>query len=97
MKTGQLFADVEQDTLGFAHPLIGALVAKKWNFPLETCQVILHHHDPMEDTLTDPKPREDRDYRRGRPHRTQAWLRPSGRLPGPERGASQSDEAARHS
>ncbi len=38
---------VEQDTLGFAHPLIGALVAKKWNFSPVVCQVILHHHDPL--------------------------------------------------
>jgi len=48
-KKGQTFVDVEQDQLGFAHPLIGALVAKKWNFSMETCQVILHHHDPLGD------------------------------------------------
>lgn len=45
---GKRFFEIEQEMLGFAHPLIGALVAKKWNFPLETCQVILHHHDPIE-------------------------------------------------
>src|SRR5690606_38772785 len=33
---------------GFAHPLIGALVAKKWNFSAETCQIILHYSDPIE-------------------------------------------------
>lgn len=46
--TGRCFVDIEQDQLGFAHPLIGALVAKKWNFSSESCQVILHHHDPLE-------------------------------------------------
>lgn len=42
----------EQNQFGFAHPLIGALVAKKWNFSTETCQVILHYRDP----ITGPKP-----------------------------------------
>ena len=45
---GRPYFEVEQEKLGFAHPLIGALVAKKWNFSPETCQVILHHHDPIE-------------------------------------------------
>ncbi|MCB0359577.1 MAG: HDOD domain-containing protein [Bdellovibrionales bacterium] len=47
-KTGRTFADVEQEKFGFAHPLIGALVAKKWNFSPDACQVILHHHDPLD-------------------------------------------------
>jgi len=42
------FATAEQETFGFAHPLIGALVAKKWNFSAETCQIILHYNDPIE-------------------------------------------------
>jgi HD-like signal output (HDOD) protein len=42
------YASAEQDIFGFAHPLIGALVAKKWNFSPETCQVILHYRDPLE-------------------------------------------------
>ncbi len=50
-KSGKNYVDVEQDQFGFAHPLIGALVAKKWNFSMETCQVILHHHDPLGDSL----------------------------------------------
>lgn len=50
-KTGLTFIDAEQQLLGFAHPLIGALVAKKWNFSPETCQVILHHHDPLSTPL----------------------------------------------
>ena len=40
----------EQAVFGFAHPLIGALVAKKWNFPSDTCQVILHYKDPFENS-----------------------------------------------
>ncbi|NDC36632.1 MAG: HDOD domain-containing protein [Proteobacteria bacterium] len=42
-----LYGDAEQRVFGFAHPLIGALVAKKWNFSAETCQVILHYRDPI--------------------------------------------------
>lgn len=49
VKGGEVtFFQAETDVLGFAHPLIGALVAKKWNFSPEICQVILHHHDPIE-------------------------------------------------
>lgn len=46
-KEGKYYIDVEQAALGFSHPLVGALVAKKWNFSLEICQCILHHHDPV--------------------------------------------------
>jgi len=42
------FATAEQDVFGFAHPLIGALVAKKWNFSPETCQIILHYRDVIQ-------------------------------------------------
>jgi HD-like signal output (HDOD) protein len=42
------FVTAEQEVFGFAHPLIGALVAKKWNFSAEACQIILHYKDPME-------------------------------------------------
>lgn len=50
---GSNFSAVETEKFGFAHPLVGALVAKKWNFSDETCQIILHHHDPL------PLPFED--------------------------------------
>lgn len=46
--TGADFATAEQEIFGFAHPLIGALVAKKWNFSSDTCQAILHYCDPVE-------------------------------------------------
>lgn len=48
---GTTYWEAEMKVLGYAHPLIGALVAKKWNFSPEICQVILHHHDPLEATL----------------------------------------------
>ena len=51
-RKGKQFFEIEQSELGFGHQLIGALVAKKWNFSHETCQVILHHHDPVESTAT---------------------------------------------
>jgi HD-like signal output (HDOD) protein len=44
-KAGAFFVDAEHAQFGFGHPLIGALVAKKWNFSMDTCQSILHHHD----------------------------------------------------
>lgn len=47
------FCTAEQEVLGFSHPLIGALVAKKWNFSADTCQIILHYADPIEDEKPD--------------------------------------------
>ncbi|MBX7145565.1 MAG: HDOD domain-containing protein [Oligoflexia bacterium] len=44
------YVSAEQQVFGFAHPLIGALVAKKWNFSSETCQVILHYRDQLDST-----------------------------------------------
>lgn len=43
------FVTAEQRFFGFAHPLIGALVAKKWNFSSDTCQIILHYKDPIDE------------------------------------------------
>ena len=49
---GYDFVSAEHEVFGFAHPLIGALVAKKWNFSPNTCQIILHYADPVDG----PKP-----------------------------------------
>lgn len=50
IKSQQLdYSAAEQAVFGFAHPLIGALVAKKWNFSAESCQIILHYTDPVDD------------------------------------------------
>lgn len=42
------YANAETEIIGFTHALLGALVAKKWNFSPETCQVILHYKDPID-------------------------------------------------
>lgn len=42
------YSSAEQQILGFAHSLIGALVAKKWNFSADTCQIILHYRDVID-------------------------------------------------
>jgi HD-like signal output (HDOD) protein len=47
------FVSAEEELFGFGHPLIGALVAKKWNFNDETCQVILHCKDPIINSTPD--------------------------------------------
>lgn len=49
---------VEEKILGFPHTLIGALVAKKWNFSPDTCQTILHYRDPI-----DSKPELEQDQK----------------------------------
>ncbi len=41
------YATAEFQHFGYTHALIGALVAKKWNFSEESCQVILHCKDPI--------------------------------------------------
>ncbi len=46
------YSAAEQRVFGFSHTLIGALVAKKWNFSPDSCQVILHYKDPLDG----PKP-----------------------------------------
>lgn len=53
------YLTAEEKILGFGHPLIGALVAKKWNFSAETCQVILHYRDPIENDRFD-SPQEEK-------------------------------------
>jgi HD-like signal output (HDOD) protein len=41
------FLQAETDKFGYGHPLLGALIAKKWNFSEETCDVIMHYTDPI--------------------------------------------------
>lgn len=47
------FSLAEERVFGFSHPLLGALVAKKWNFSAEMCQIILHYRDPLEPPTTE--------------------------------------------
>lgn len=42
------YVTAEAEIIGFSHALLGALVAKKWNFSPETCQIILHYKDPID-------------------------------------------------
>jgi len=42
------YATAEREIIGFSHPLVGALVARKWDFPTATCHMILHYDDPFE-------------------------------------------------
>ena len=42
------YVEAEQSVFGYAHPLIGALVAKKWNFSESTCDIILNYKDSIE-------------------------------------------------
>lgn len=56
-ENGVDYVTAELDEIGFSHPLLGALVANRWNFPPDVCQAILHYHDPLEgiDTTADRK------------------------------------------
>lgn len=42
------FVEAEREVIGFAHPLIGAMVARKWQLPLSICNTILRYADPFE-------------------------------------------------
>jgi hypothetical protein len=42
------FATAERDVIGFSHPLVGALVARKWGFPDPACMTILRYADPFD-------------------------------------------------
>lgn len=42
------YVTAEQEVYGFTHPLIGALVSKKWNFSAEICQIVLHYADSLD-------------------------------------------------
>ncbi len=42
------FVEAERAVIGFAHPLIGAMVARKWQLPMSICNTILRYADPFE-------------------------------------------------
>lgn len=48
-RKGMTFLEGERKVTRFSHPLIGALVAIKWNFSEEICRIILKHHDELKD------------------------------------------------
>jgi HD-like signal output (HDOD) protein len=43
--------DAEKRFIGTTHCEIGLLIAKRWNFPADYCEVISNHHAPQEATL----------------------------------------------
>ncbi len=49
--TSNSFIDAEAMVFGTTHCEIGLCLAKKWNFPLEYCDVIAHHHAPESASL----------------------------------------------
>ena len=44
--TSQSFIEAEEKLLGTTHCEVGYCLAKNWNFPVEYCDVIAHHHAP---------------------------------------------------
>lgn len=42
------FVEAERAVIGFSHPLIGAMVARKWQLPMSICNTILRYADPFE-------------------------------------------------
>jgi HD-like signal output (HDOD) protein len=42
------FSGAETEVIGFSHPIVGALVAQKWGFPLDLCRSILQYDDPID-------------------------------------------------
>lgn len=44
--TCRSFREAESELLGTTHCELGLCLAKKWNFPLEYCDVIENHHEP---------------------------------------------------
>lgn len=44
---GVTFVDAEKKVLTFAHQLAGSMLAQRWNFPEQHCQIILSHHQTI--------------------------------------------------
>ncbi len=42
------YATAEREIIGFSYPLVGALVARRWQIPMLICNSILRHSDPLE-------------------------------------------------
>jgi len=41
------FHQSELQSFGFSHAHVGALLAHKWNYPLQLEEAVGHHHDPL--------------------------------------------------
>ena len=44
------YVTAEREIIADSHPLVGALVAQKWDFPQSTCRAILHYADPFKES-----------------------------------------------
>ncbi len=42
------FCEAEREIIGFSHPLVGAMVARKWQLPVSICNTILHYAEPFD-------------------------------------------------
>lgn len=42
------YDEAEREVIGFAHPLIGAMVARKWQLPMSICTTILNYNLPFD-------------------------------------------------
>lgn len=42
------FDEAEREVIGYAHPLVGAMVARKWQLPLPICTTILQYAQPFD-------------------------------------------------
>lgn len=50
---GIQLAQAEQRVLGFDHARLGAILLRKWNFPVSLAMAVLHHHAPGKSELRD--------------------------------------------
>lgn len=41
--------EAEQEILSFNHARLGAMLVRKWNFPVSLATAVLHHHSPWDD------------------------------------------------
>jgi HD-like signal output (HDOD) protein len=48
VNNGLTYIEAELETLGMNHQEIGKFLIHRWNFPLELCNAIFHHHKPSE-------------------------------------------------
>lgn len=41
-----LMITAEDEVLGFSHPVVGKMLAEKWNLPVKLSNILEHHHQP---------------------------------------------------
>jgi HD-like signal output (HDOD) protein len=42
------FDEAEREIIGYSHPLVGAMVARKWQLPMSICNTILRYTEPFD-------------------------------------------------